>query len=135
LIHKLAEDFDWGLSSVLLLERHVEIVNKNDGLHTEHLWSKDTSAALVRFLVNNTLDLIGASLSTETDLNNVKFLFRESVQQYIVDVHTLSRASWADEQGGYLVVDAMLLDVRVTNRINSRHYDVLDLSIFRELVN
>ena len=58
LINKLAQDFDRGLGSVLFFKRHVKIVNKNDCLHTETLWSEDTSAALVRFLVNNTLDLI-----------------------------------------------------------------------------
>lgn len=58
LIHELAQNFDWGLGSVLLYLGHVEIVNKNDCLHTEHFWSEDTSAALVRFLVDNTLDLV-----------------------------------------------------------------------------
>lgn len=135
LVHKLAQDFDWGLGSVFFLERHVEIVNKNDGLHSEHLWSEDTSAALVRFLVDNTLDLIGASLGTEPDLDDVELLLGQSVQQYVVDVDTLACSGWAHEQGGNFIVDAVLLDVGVTNGVDSCDYDVLNLGILGELVS
>jgi len=87
LVHKLTKDLDGWLSAVLFLDGHVKIVDENNSAHSNDFGAEDTSTTLVRFLINNVLNLVSASLSGETDLNNVELLFVKTVEKNVVNVN------------------------------------------------
>jgi len=62
LSHILSEDLNRGLCTVSLNLRHVKIIDEDNTLHT-HTGSKNTTSNLVKFAINNILNLIATSLS------------------------------------------------------------------------
>jgi hypothetical protein len=60
-VHVLSDELEWGLRPVLLLHRHVEIVNEHDGL-LAYTWSVHSLATLVKLRIDHVLRLIRARL-------------------------------------------------------------------------
>ena len=136
LIEHLAEDLNGGLCAVLLNLRHVEIIDEDDDL-LAHAGTEYTSSALLKLVVNDFLNLVAAGLSGETDLNELILGFIFSVQlvhKNVLDINGLARACGTDEERRYLVNDTELLDEAVTDSVNGCDDDLLDFSIFAEVI-
>ena len=78
--------------------------------------------------------LIGVGLRGETDLDGHELLSVELVQEDVLDVGGLARTRGAHEEGLDIVVDEKFLKVGVTDGVDGRYNDVLDLGTFGELI-
>jgi len=137
LIEHLAEDLNGRLCAVLLDLRHVEIIDEDDDL-LAHAGAEHTSSSLLKLIVNDVLNLVAASLSGETDLNELVLDFIFSVQlvhKNVLDIDRLSRAGGTDEERRDLVNDAELLDEAIADSVNGRDDDLLDSNIFTEVID
>lgn len=85
LCHKLSQNFDWRLGTVFFFLWHIKIIDKDDTFHTK-TWTVNTSSDLVKFQVNNILNLVAMSLGTETNLNRHVVFPRKLVEKYILNV-------------------------------------------------
>ena len=72
LILELSENFNWRLRFKEDFW-HVEIINEDDTLHSKS-WTKVIFSSLVKFHINNILNLVAMSLSRESYLNDQPFL-------------------------------------------------------------
>lgn len=134
LSHELSQNFDWWLGTELFFLWHVKIINKDNSLHSES-WTVDTKSDLVKLAINDILNLVAMSLSRETNFNSQVLLTWQLVEQHVLDIDRLTSTGWTDEQGWDRLLDAVLLDVRVSELINGCDNDVLWLGILWELVN
>lgn len=96
LILELSKNFNWRLR---LKEdfRHVKIINKDDTLHSKS-WSKVVFSYLIKFHVNNVLNLIAMSLSRETNFNNQPFLSWKFLEENVLNISGLSCTCWSNKK-------------------------------------
>ena len=137
LIEHLTQDFDGRLSSVLLNQRHVEIINEDDNLFA-HTSAKDTSTSLFKSTINDILNLIAASLSRETDFDEMVFCLItaiELVHEHILNVDRFTCSGRSHKECRDLIKDAELLDEAVANSIDGCDNDFLDSHVFWEVVD
>ena len=134
LSHELSQDFDWWLGPIFFFLWHIKIVNKDDTFHTK-TWTENTSSNLVKLVVNNVLNLVAVSLRTETNLNCHVIFTRKLVEKYILNVDWLTSTSRSNKQSWNKLLDAVFLNVTVTNLIDCCNNYVLNLRVLGELVN
>ena len=138
LVKHLPQNFNRGLSTVLLDFRHIQVINKDYNLMPEAS-PEDTSAAFVESSVNDILHLIAGRLGRETDLNRlVRLIFVTCVQlvhEDVLNVDRLSGTCRADKERGDLVVDAELLDIAVSHGVDRGDNDLLRLRVAGEVID
>jgi len=81
-IKPLADQLDRGLSTVLLLLGHVQIINK-DTVFLARRRAEDTFTPLLKFLIKSILHLVSASLSRESQRNGLVVFTHLSVQHVL----------------------------------------------------
>lgn len=85
LVQVLPQQLDWGLGTVLLLGRHIEVINKEDAVLLG-LWAVLSLTNFVKLAVNDILGLHRGSLRGETQLNRHVLLSGEFVEDVVFDV-------------------------------------------------
>jgi len=78
LSHKLSENFNGWLCTELFFLGHVKIINEDNTFHSKTR-SENTSPDLIKFHVNNVLNLVAMSLGWETDFNSHILITRKWV--------------------------------------------------------
>ena len=138
LVEHLPQNFNRGLSTVLLDFRHVQVIDKDYNLVSETS-PEDTSAAFVESSIDDILHLIAGCLGRETDFNRlVRLIFVACVQlvhEDVLNVDRLSSTRRADKERGDLVVDTELLDIAVSHGVDRGDNDLLRLGVASEVID
>jgi len=133
LILELSKNFNWRLR---LKEdfRHVKIINKDDTLHSKS-WSKVVFSSLIKFHVNNVLNLIAMSLSRETNLNNQPFLSWKFLEENVLNISGLSCTCWSNKKRWNWVHDEKLLHEAVSDSIRGCYDQFIWNGTLWEVIN
>ena len=134
LLHHLSQDFDGRLRTELLELWHVQIVDKDDHLHAEPS-AKDSLPSLLKFAIDDVLHLVAAGLGREANLYGAEFLSRQLAEQDILNIFGFPCTGWPAEKSWDFVLDAVLLNEAVADRINRCHNNILRDGVSREVVN
>mmetsp|Transcript_39913 Transcript_39913/g.120544 ORF Transcript_39913/g.120544 Transcript_39913/m.120544 type:complete len:676 (+) Transcript_39913:4712-6739(+) len=124
----LPEDLDGGLGAVLLLERHVQIVDEH-----EHLLARRRAEGallpLVQLAVNHILGLVGGRLRGEREGDGAELVGAEAIQQRALDGRRLRRACRPADQEVEAPVDERADDELVAARVRCGHDDGVVLRV------
>jgi hypothetical protein len=125
LVNELSKDFDWWLSTIVLLLRHVQVVNKDNASHSKSR-TKVIFPSLIKFVVNNVLDLVAVSLSGESHLNDQELFSWQLNVQDLLDVCSLACTCGSNEQCSDIVHNKHLEKESIPDRIHCCHDDFLN---------
>lgn len=131
-VHPLAEKFNGGLGAVLLLLRHVEIVDKDDNLVSAFFGPVLAfPAASADLAVDETLDLVGIGLSGEASAEESVVCIVIVEGQLIGHIDRLAGTGRPAEQHMHVVLDVQVEEVVEPDRVVRRDQQVVETDLFR----
>mmetsp|Transcript_74192 Transcript_74192/g.176934 ORF Transcript_74192/g.176934 Transcript_74192/m.176934 type:complete len:776 (-) Transcript_74192:1206-3533(-) len=96
-VHPLPQQLDGRLRVVLLLGRHVHVVDEQEALLSKG-WAIRSLLALVQLAIDDILRLVCRRLRAEGERDDCIPLFVEALQQFLLNDHRLASARQAGEQ-------------------------------------
>lgn len=112
----LADQLDGRLCPVLILGRHIHIVDEHNAFLTLR-WAVGSFLSLEKLRNDQVLNLIRYDLCGEGDKRWRIFLFRQ-LHQVVLNIERLSSARWAHQQEGTLVLEVKIEEMRVTSGVD-----------------
>lgn len=123
LIDKLSENLNRWLSTENLFG-HIEIINENDTSHSKS-GTEVILSSLVKFHIDDILDLVTSSLSGETDLNDQPLISWKFIGKDILNVSGLSCTSWSNEKRLDVILNEKFLHESILDGIGGSDDDFL----------
>ena len=86
LVHKLSQDLNWRLSTVLLNLWHIQVIDK-DYTTFRIRWCEYTLSSLLQLRIDNVLYRIAMGLSRESNFDGFELIFGQLGQENILNVN------------------------------------------------
>ena len=101
-INHLSKDLDWWLSSVLLKFWHVQVIDIDNTASSEP-WSKSISSPLFNLHIDNILNHVAMGLSGKADLDDEPLALLQFLVENILNVLGLACSCWSDKERSNVV--------------------------------